>query len=124
MATNNNQLQIQKTANGVKIAAFLSLATNLYQIYFYTQAPDGILGAVSLGLGVIGTILIWQLATMLKAEKKHSLYYWLALILVGYSRWIFIDASFTINVASIAVMALTIILTLRIANWTRKNALI
>ena len=78
---------------------------------------------IDIALGIIGTILIWQFSKALLAEKKQALYYWLAVALLGYSRWIFVDATFDFNVLSMILLSLAVMLTLRIVSWTRNGAL-
>ena len=110
-------------ADGVKLAVFLSLADNLYEIFHFMREPKGIVQAISILLGIVGTFLIWQCSKELRAEKKQALYYWLAMGLIGYVRWIFIDETFDMNVASILVMSVMIIFALRIFIWVRNKSL-
>ena len=110
-------------ADGVRLAVFLSLANNIYEIYRFMKEPGNIAQGTSIVFGIVGTFLIWQCSKELRAEKKQALYYWLALGLTGYIRWIFIDATFALNIASILVMAVLIIFTLRIMIWVRNKSL-
>ena len=114
---------MQKMVNGVKLAFFLSLATNIYQVYGFMNEPGELLGGVSIALGIVGTLLIWQFSRALQAEKKQALYYWLGLLLAGYIRWVFVDATFNLNLVSIVLMILAIVFTLRIVNWVKNKSL-
>ena len=119
-----NQEAVRKMADNMKIVFYLSLATNVFEIYRFTSSSGEIRQGVSIALGTIGTILLWQLSKALKAERKRALYYWLAVALLGYTRWFIVDATFDLNVLSIILMSLAVMLTLRISFWTRNGALI
>lgn len=110
-------------ADGVRVAVFLSLANNIYEIYHFMREPGDLARGLSIALGIVGTLLIWQCGRELRAEKKQALYYWLALALTGYIRWIFIDGTFNLNVASILVMTIAVVFTLRIMIWVRNKSL-
>ena len=114
---------MQKMVNGVKLAFFLSLATNIYQVYGFMNEPGELLGSVSIALGIVGTLLIWQFSRALQAEKKQALYYWLGLLFTGYVRWIFVDGAFSLNVFSIMLIVVAAVFTLRIVNWIRNRSL-
>ena len=118
-----DQVFMQKMKDGIKVAFFLSLANNIYEVYGFINEPSGFRRGISIALGIIATLLIWQFSRELQAQKRQALYYWLALGLIGYSRWIFIDATFNLNVVSIILMLLTVIFTLRITNWVRNKSL-
>jgi len=119
-----NQVFMQKMKDGIKLAVFLSLATNIYEVYGFVNDPSGFRKGISIALGIIATLLIWQFSKELQAEKRQALYYWLVLSLIGYIRWIFIDATFSLNVVSILLMLLTIVFTSRIVLWVRNKSLI
>jgi hypothetical protein len=118
-----NQISIRKMADGVRVAVFLSLASNIYQIYQFMKEPGDVAQAISIGLGIVGTFLIWKCSQELRAEKKQALHYWLALALTGYVRWMFIDGTFDLNVASMLVMSIMVIFTARIMIWIRNKSL-
>ena len=96
-----NQESVRKMADNMKTVFYLSLATNVFEIYRFMSASREVRQGIGIALGIIGTILLWQLSKALKAEKKKALSYWLAVGLIGYSRWIFVDATFDFNVLSI-----------------------
>lgn len=114
---------MRKMVDGMKLAVFLSLASNAYDVYSFMNEASGFRKGISIALGIIGTLLIWQFSRELQAEKKQALYYWLALGLTGYIRWVFVDSAFKLNVVSIILMLLTIIFTMRIVIWTRNRLL-
>ena len=114
---------MQKMIDGIKVAVFLSLATDVYEVYGFVNEPSGFRKGISLALGILGTVLIWQFGRALRAEKKQSLFYWLIAILAGMVRWIFIDATFSLNVLSMLVLALSVTLALRVVIWTRNGLL-
>ena len=118
-----NQQSVRKMADSMKIVFYLSLATNAYDIYRFISALGEIRQGIGIVLGIIGTILIWQFGKALRAEKKQALYYWLVVGLLSYSRWIFVDATFDLNILSMILLSLAVMLTLRIAFWTRNGAL-
>ena len=118
-----NQQSVRKMADSMKTVFYLSLATNAYDVYRFMSAPGEIRQGIGIVLGIIGTILIWQFGKALRAEKKQALYYWLVVGLLGYSRWIFVDATFDLNILSMILLSLAVMLTLRIAFWTRNGAL-
>ena len=118
-----NQTSMQKMVNGVKLAFFLSLATNILEVYRFMNEPGGLRNGISIALAIMGTLLIWQFSRALQAEKKQALYYWLALLLAGYTRWIFVDGAFSLNVLSIMLIGVAAVFTLRIVNWVRNKSL-
>ena len=118
-----NREAVKKMADGIRFAFFLSLITNAYDIYSFINLHGQAHQGFSIVFGILGTILIWQLSQALRSEKKHALYYWLALLAAGYVRWIFVDDAFNVNMLSIGLLFLGIALTLRIANWMRKGVL-
>ena len=126
MTNNNAQTQehVRKMADIIKTVFYLSLATNAYDIYRFMSAPGEVRQGISIALGLTGTILLWQFSKALRAEKKNALYYWLAVGLLGYSRWIFVDATFDFNALSAILLSFAVILTLRIISWMRNGALI
>ena len=79
---------------------------------------------MSITFGVLGTALIWQLGRELRAGKKLALYYWLGLLLVGTSRWVFEDATFELNIVSMVILALVIGITLKMVFWARSRMLV
>ena len=125
MISTNEKKQdaVQKTADGMGIAFFLSLIANVYDIYRFINAPGEIRQGISVALGTLGTILLWLVYWELRAEKKQALFFWLAGVCLGYLRWIFIDATFDVNVISIVLIVLVIAFTLRIVVWVRKGVL-
>jgi hypothetical protein len=118
-----NQQSVRKMADSMKTVFYLSLATNAYDIYRFISASGEIRQGIGIVLGIIGTILLWQFSKALQAEKKQALYYWLAVGLLGYSRWIFVDATFDFNALSAILLSFAVMLTLRIAFWTRNGVL-
>jgi hypothetical protein len=117
-----NRAQITKMTTGVRVAFFLSLLTNAYDLYRFIM-PGTPRQGLSIALGIVGTLLIWQLSRELRAEKKQAMYYWLALILLGYARWAFVDAAFRLSVFSIFLLGLAIMITFRMASWMRNGML-
>ncbi len=77
----------------------------------------------SIAIGILGTILIWLASKELRAEKKQALYFWLALILIGSFRWVFVDAAFDLNIITFTLLLFVFMLTLRIVMWTRDGVL-
>jgi hypothetical protein len=63
MVANNveNQQAVQKMANQIRVAFFLSLLTNLYDIYHFINTSGEFRQGMSIMFGVLGTGLIWQL---------------------------------------------------------------
>ena len=118
-----NQESIHKMADSMKIVFYLSLATNAVEVYRFMSSSGEIRQGIGIVLGIIGAILLWHLSKMLRAERKQALYYWLAVGLLGYSRWIFVEATFDFNVWSFILLSLAVTLTLRIMSWTRSGAL-
>jgi len=118
-----NHTSMQKMIDGIKVAIFLSLANDVYEVYKFVSEPGGFRKGISVALGILGTILIWQFCRELRAEKKHALFYWLIAVVAGMFRWIFIDATFSLNVLSILLLALSVTLTLRVVIWTRNGLL-
>jgi hypothetical protein len=118
-----NQESVRKMAASMRTVFYLSLATNAYDVYRFMRAPGEVRQGIGIALGIIGTILLWQFSKALRAEKKQALYYWLAVGLLGYSRWIFIDATFDLNVLSVILLSFAVMLTLRMVFWMRNGAL-
>jgi hypothetical protein len=118
-----NQQTVRKTANGITLAFFLSLITNVYDVYRFINRPGELREGISIALGILGTLLLWQLSSTLRAEKKQALYYWLALLFIGYIRWIFVDAAFSLNILSMVLMALAVVFSLRMIFWMRNGVL-
>ncbi len=118
-----NQQAVQKMANQIRVAFFLSLLTNLYDIYHFINASGELRQGMSITLGALGTGLIWLIGKELRAGKKLALYYWLGLLLAGTSRWVFLDAAFEWNILFIVILALVIGMTLKIVFWTRSRVL-
>jgi hypothetical protein len=118
-----NHEPVRRMAASIKTVLFLSLATNVYDLYRFIDQPEGIREASSIALGILGTLLIWQFGKELRAEKKQALVYWLAAVFAGLVRWIVIDAAFSLNILSIFLLGLSLILTLRITLWTRNGLL-
>ena len=119
-----NQQAVQKMANGIRVAFFLSLLTNVYNIYRFINTFGELRQGMSITLGVLGTGLIWQFGRELRAGKKLALYYWLGLLLVGTSRWVFVDAAFELSVASMVILALAMMITLKMVFWARSRVLV
>ena len=116
-------VSMQKVINGIKVAVFLSLATDVYEVYGFVNEPGGFRKGISIALGILGTVLLWQFGRALHAEKKQALFYWLIVVAVGMIRWIFIDATFSLNVLSMLVLALSVTLALRVVIRTRNGLL-
>jgi hypothetical protein len=72
MVDNNveNQQAVQKMANQIRVAFFLSLLTNLYDIYHFINTSGELRQGISIMFGVLGTALIWQLSKELRAGKN------------------------------------------------------
>ncbi len=126
MIDNNvkNQKAVQKMANEIRVAFFLSLLTNLYDIYQFIDNSGEVRQGLSILLGVLGTGLIWHVGRELRAGRKLALYSWLGLLLAGASRWIFIDAAFELNIFSMVMVAFVIGVTLKLVFWTRSRVLV
>jgi hypothetical protein len=121
--TATNQQAVRKMANGIRFAFFLSLITDIYDIYRFMTASGGLRQGISIAIGILGTVILWQLASTLRAEKKQALYHWLILLFIGAIRWIFVDAAFTLNVFSMVLLALAVMFTLRMIFWMRNGVL-
>jgi len=118
-----NQAPVRKMADNMKTVVYLSLAVNAFEIYGFVREPAGVRQAISIALGIVSTILIWQFSRELRAEKKQALVYWLVIGLLGYVRWVFIDAAFDFNILSMILISFAIFLTLRILTWVRNGLL-
>jgi hypothetical protein len=118
-----NQQAVRKMAHGIRLAFFLSLLTNVYEIYRFINKSGELREGISIAFGILGTILLWQLSSKLQAEKKQALYYWLALLFVGYIRYIFVDGAFSLSVVSVGLLLLAVVLTLRIVSWMRNGVI-
>ena len=114
---------MQRMANSMRTVFYISLMINIYDIYRFFNTAGEVRKGVSISLGIIGTILIWQFGRELRAGKKEALSYWLAAVMTGMIRWIFVDATFTFSIFSILILALSAILTLRVTLWTRSGLL-
>lgn len=125
MVDNNvaNHQAVRKMANGIRFAFFISLITNMYDIYRFITMSGELREGISIALGILGTMLLWQLSSKLQAEKKQTLYYWLALLFIGYIRYIFVDAAFSLSIVSMGLLLFAIMLTLRIVFWMRNGVL-
>lgn len=119
-----NQNAVQKMANQVRVAFFLSLLTDLYGIYHFINSSGDFRQGLSILVGLLGTGLMWQFSRELRAGKKLALVYWLGLLLAGTSRWIFLDPAFQLNMVSIVIFVFAIALTLRMAFWARSRVLV
>ena len=119
-----NQQTIQKMANGIRVAFFLSLLTDLYDIYHFINTSGELRQGISITLGLLGTGLIWQFGRELRAGKKLALYTWLGLLLVGTSRWVFVDAAFELSIVSMVILALAMMITLKMVFWARSRVLV
>jgi hypothetical protein len=120
----NNQQAVQNMANQIRVAFFLSLLTNLYDIYHFISTSGELRQGMSITLGILGTGLIWLIGRELRAGKKLALYYWLGLLLAGTSRWVFLDGAFELNILSMVILALGITITLKMVVWTRSRVLV
>jgi hypothetical protein len=118
-----HQQAVQNMANQIRVAFFLSLLTNLYDMYHFINASGEFRQGMSITLGALGTGLIWLIGKELRAGKKLALYYWIGLLLVGTSRWIFLDAAFEWNILSIVILAFVIGMTLKMVSWARSRVL-
>lgn len=125
MVDNNvaNHQAVRKMASGIRFAFFISLITNMYDIYRFITMSGELREGISIALGILGTMLLWQLSSKLQAEKKQTLYYWLALLFIGYIRYIFVDAAFSLSIVSMGLLLFAIMLTLRIVFWMRNGVL-
>ena len=125
MIKNNatNQEPVHKMAGIMRNVAFLSLAVNVFEIYRFIREPGELLQIISIVLSIAGTLLIWLFSKALGQAKKQALYYWLAACLLGYIRWVFIDARFELNAISIILITLFIIFTVRFITWVKNGLL-
>jgi hypothetical protein len=114
---------VYKMAGVMRNAAFLSLAVNVFEIYRFIREPGELLQIISIFLSIAGTLLIWLFSKALGQAKKQALYYWMAACLLGYIRWVFIDARFELNAISIILITLFIIFTVRFITWVRNGLL-
>lgn len=112
---------VHKMAGIMRNVAFLSLVTNVFEVYGVIRGEPN--KALSMVLGISGTVLIWVLSKALQQGKKQALYYWLTAGLFGYIRGIIIASSFTLNVLSVIFIAIFIILTIKIFTWTKNGLL-
>jgi hypothetical protein len=119
-----HQQAVQNMANQIRVAFFLSLLTNLYDVYHFTNTSAEFRQGMSILFGVLGTGLIWLIGRELRAGKKLALYYWLGLLLAGTSRWVFLDGAFELNILSMVILALGITITLKMVVWTRSRVLV
>ena len=119
-----HQQAVQKMANEIRVAFFLSLLTNLYDMYRFINSSGEFNQGMSITFGTLGTALIWQIGRELRAGKKLALYYWLGLLLVGTSRWVFFDGVFEMNIISIVVLALAFAVTLKMVFWAQNRVLV
>jgi len=67
-----NHASMQKMIDGIKVAIFLSFANNAYEVYKFVSGPGGFRKGISIALGILGTILIWQFGRELRAEKSRT----------------------------------------------------
>lgn len=118
-----NREAVRKLADSIRIVFFLELIISAYDLYRFMNAPGEIRQGIGIAIGIFGTILAWLMYRGLRAEKKQALSFWLAGVFLGYLRWIFIDATFDLNVISIILMLVTIAFTLRIVIWVRNGVL-
>jgi hypothetical protein len=118
-----NREAVRKLADNMRIVFFLALVISAYDLYRFMNAPGEIRQGIGIALGISGTILVWLMYRELRAEKKQALSFWLGGVLLGYLRWIFIDAAFDLNVISIILTFVTIVFTLRIVIWVRNGVL-
>ncbi len=114
---------VRKMADSMRIVFFLALVISASDLYRFMSASGEIRQGISIALGILGTILVWLMYRELRAEKKQALSFWLAAVLLGYFRWIFIDATFDVNIISIILIFLVIVFTLRLVIWTRSGVL-
>ena len=125
VATNvKNQQAVQNMAGQIRAAFFLSLLTNLYELYDFFNSAGDLRQGVSIMLGVLGTGLLWFISKELRAGKKLALYYWLGLLLAGASRWVLVNAALEWNILSMVLLALLTGITLKLVVWTRNSVLV
>ena len=125
VATNvKNQQAVQNMAGQIRAAFFLSLLTNLYELYDFFNTAGDLRQGVSIMLGVLGTGLLWFISKELRAGKKLALYYWLGLLLAGASRWVLVNAALEWNILSMVLLALLTGITLKLVVWTRNSVLV
>lgn len=113
----------QKTISGLRTIVFLSLITNLYELYGFFAEGASVRQFPGIVLGFVGTVLLWQLAKQIQTGKKQAFYYWLLLLAVGMLRWGLGGAVFEVNVLSIILMAMVVVFSLRIVTWMRAGVL-
>ena len=125
VATNvKNQQAVQNMAGQIRAAFFLSLLTNLYELYDFFNTAGDLRQGVSIMLGVLGTGLLWFISKELRAGRKLALYYWLGLLLAGASRWVLVNAALEWNILSMVLLALLTGITLKLVVWTRNSVLV
>ena len=118
-----NQSAVQKMAQGIRLAFYLSLIINVYDIYRFIDKSGELREGISVAFGILGTMLLWQLSNKLQAEKKQALYYWFALLFVVYIRFIFVDRAMSISLIGMGLLLLAAVLTVKIVFWTRDGVL-
>ena len=114
---------VQSMADGMRTVFFLSLLTNAFEMYRFAVEPGDLRQGLSSALGLPGTALIWLLGRQLRAGKKQALNSWLGAALLGYTRFIFIDGTFELNILTMVVLCLAIGLTMRMILWVRHGLL-
>jgi hypothetical protein len=50
-----NHTSMQKMIDGIKVAIFLSLANDVYEVYKFVSEPGGFRNGISAALGILGT---------------------------------------------------------------------
>ena len=125
VATNvKNQQAVQNMAGQIRAAFFLSLLTNLYELYDFFNTAGDLRQGVSIMLGILGTGLLWFISKELRSGRKLALYYWLGLLLAGASRWVLVNAALEWNILSMILLALLTGITLKLVVWTRNSVLV
>ncbi len=114
---------VQKFAQSMKFAAYISIFEILWEAYnFYRIGYDVRRGFV-IALGALGTLMLWQFAQDLQAEKKRALYGLLAVGLFTLSRWILASANFELNIFMVITVCAYLLLVSMINAFVRNKVL-
>jgi len=115
---------IHNMADGIKMAFYLSLAVTIYEVYKFLGRVMDTRQSINIVLGIVGTLLLWQLSRKLGETKKQAVFYWLAVVLLGYTRLILDDGYRILNLPSIALIVLFVVFTVRMVVWVRRGLLL
>ena len=113
----------RKIGEGMRTVLYLCLATNAFDLYRFAGAPADLRHGLGAAMGILGTIMVWQAGKNLRAAKKQALPYWLAMAILGYARFIFVEGTFELNPLTLVLMLSALGLTSRMFVWSRNGAL-